>query len=76
MTQPLQTMHKNTNCCLIWLRYHTKNMNRCKLYYLYDQILYCLDVFRIFPGRGDLFHALETITLWKTSETYEYCMDE
>ena len=28
------------------------------------------------PGRDDLFHALETIKLWKTSETYEYCMEE
>jgi hypothetical protein len=49
MTQRLQTIHKNTNCCLICLRYHANNMNRWTLYYLYDQILYSLYAFRIFP---------------------------
>ena len=29
-----------------------------------------------FPGRDDLFHALETIKLWKTLKTYEYCKEE
>ena len=29
-----------------------------------------------FPDRVELFHALETIKLRKTSETYEYCMEE
>jgi hypothetical protein len=75
MTQRLQRIHKNTNCCLICLRYHTKNIDG---YYIIFMIKYCI-VFMFlgfFPGRGDLFHALETITLWKTSETYEYCMEE
>lgn len=29
-----------------------------------------------FPDRDDLFYALKTIKLWKTSETYEHCMEE
>ena len=40
------------------------------------QILYFLYALGFFPCHDDLFHALETIKLWKTSDTYEYCMEE
>jgi len=51
-------------------------LNVMLLLFFFYQILYFLYALGFFPCHDDLFHALETIKLWKTSDTYEYCMEE